>query len=501
MRKLTFADYKVLLEKAGLLVSANEKAALTQTVEYLTYDSKSVAAGTLFVCKGAAFKQQYLEESLKAGAIGYVSETIYDLEEDVPYLQVSDIRLAMPILAECFNDSPAKKLNLIGIGGTKGKSTTAYYTKAIIDDYMDATSGKESAILSSIDAYDGVVRREAKLTTPEAVELQEHFRHAVDSGITYFQMEVSAQALKYHRVDQVTFDIGMFLNISEDHISPVEHPDFEDYFTSKLIMFGCTKHAVINKDADLVDRVLEAAKVCEDITTFSLKDDTADVYGYDVHKDGDEIVFRARCKAFDEEFRLTMPGLFNVENALAAIAAMVIFDIPLEYIKSGLYRARSKGRMEMYTSKDKNLISVVDYAHNKLSFERLYSSVREEYPDYEIRAVFGCVGGKALNRRKELGEIAGQYAKKVYLTAIDPGYEPFEKICSEIGEHLEKQNCPYVVIEDRGEAIKTAIDESEGKTILLITGHGSETKINYGDHIVRCKCDVDYVKEFMAPLM
>lgn len=497
MQKYTLQDYKKILIEQDMLTEAYGDIG-AQEVSLVTYGSKEVVPGTLFICKGAAFKKEYLDEAISRGAICYVSEKKFDTKEDVPYILVSDIRKAMPYLAIHFYNEPAKDLKLVGIGGTKGKSTSAYYMKAVFDDYMEATGGKESGILSSIDTYDGVICEESRLTTPEAVELQKHFRNAVDSGITHFQMEVSAQALKYNRTDAVTFDVGMFLNISEDHISPVEHPDFEDYFSSKLLMFAQSKNAVINKDADFVERVLESAKVCERVVTFSTKDSSADVYGYDIHKAGDETVFMVKTAEFDEEFRLTMPGLFNVENALAVIAAAMILEIPLKYVHSGLYRARSKGRMELYASSDKSLIAVVDYAHNKLSFEKLYASMREEFPGYALVSVFGCVGGKALNRREELGKFVGQNAKKAYLTAIDPGAEPFEHICSEIGVHLAAAGCPYEAIEDRGQAIKKAVEEAEGKTVLLITGHGSGTKIHYSDHVVTTKTDMEYVKMYMA---
>lgn len=497
MQKYTLQDYKNILMQNGMLADTYGEIG-SQEVSLLTYGSKEVVPGTLFICKGAAFKKEYLDEAIRRGAICYVSEKKYDTEEDVPYILVRNIRTAMPQLAILFNNEPAKALTLVGIGGTKGKSTSAYYMKAVFDDYMEAIGGRESGILSSIDTYDGVICEESRLTTPEAVELQKHFRNAVDSGITHFQMEVSAQALKYNRTDAVTFDVGVFLNISEDHISPVEHPDFEDYFSSKLLMFAQSKNAVINKDADYIDRILDSAKVCKKVVTFSMKDASADVYGYNIHKDGDETVFMVKTKSFDEEFRLTMPGLFNVENALAVIATAMILNIPLQYVHSGLYRARSKGRMELYASRDKELIAVVDYAHNKLSFEKLYASMREEFPDYALVSVFGCVGGKALNRREELGKFVGKNAKKAYLTAIDPGAEPFEKICNEIGVHLKKAGCPYEAIEDRGQAIKRAIKEAEGKTVLLITGHGSGTKIHYADRVVTTKTDMEYVKMYMA---
>ncbi|MCB7302776.1 UDP-N-acetylmuramoyl-L-alanyl-D-glutamate--2,6-diaminopimelate ligase [Bariatricus massiliensis] len=497
-KKYTLGEYALLLENVRMMKEFYSDGQDDIVIDYLTYDSKQVTKNTLFICKGAAFKAEYLDEAVEKGAVAYVSEQKFDTKKDVPYLLVDDIRKAMPPLAEKFHNAPWKDLTIIGIGGTKGKSTSAYYMKAIVDDYMKATGGKESAVISSIDIYDGVITKESHITTPEAVELQEHFRHAVDSGITFAEMEVSSQALKYNRVDNMRLDVGIFLNISEDHISPIEHKDFEDYFASKLRIFASSDNAVVNLDADYAERILEAAKCSKKVLTFSIKDETADVYGYDIQKDGHETVFTVRTKDFDEEFRLTMPGLFNVENALAVIAASILVGIPLAYMKSGLYRARSSGRMELYASKDKKIIAVVDYAHNKLSFEKLFSSTRDEYPDYEIVSIFGCPGKKAFIRRRDLGTVAGQYSKKVYLTAEDPGYEPVEDISKDIAQYVEAQNCPYTMIEDRGEAIKAAIEEAEGKTILLITGKGNETRQKYGCEYLDCKSDVQYVKELLA---
>lgn len=498
MKKYNLNEYALLLQNKRMMKEFNSYGQEDMQVEYLTYDSKQVKKGTLFICKGAAFKAEYLDEAIEKGAVAYVAEKKYDTKKEVPYILVDDIRIAMPPMAEMFNNAAWKDLKIVGIGGTKGKSTSAYYMKAIVDDYMEAIGGKESAVISSIDVYDGVIKKESHITTPEAVELQEHFCHAVDSGITFAEMEVSSQALKYNRIDNMRLDVGVFLNISEDHISPIEHPDFEDYFASKLRIFKSSKYAVVNKDADFSDRIMEEAKICEKLMTFSMKDESADVYAYDVEKDGHETIFKVRTSEFDETFRLTMPGLFNVENALAVIAASMLLGIPREYMHSGLYRARSSGRMELYASQDKKVIAVVDYAHNKLSFEKLFSSTREEYPDYQIISIFGCPGKKALLRRRDLGTIAGQYAKKVFLVAEDPGAEPVEEISKDIAQYVEAQNCPYVMIEDRGEAIKTAIDEADGKTILLITGKGNETRQKYGAEYLDCKSDVQFVKEFLA---
>ncbi len=497
MKSYTLKQYADLLEQNDLLLCSELYGQEEKEAYILTYDSREVKADTIFICKGAAFKAEYLESAVEKGAILYISEKTYELKKEVPHLIVKDIRKAMPILADFFYNSAWEDLTVIGVGGTKGKSTSAYYMKAIVDDYMESLGEKESAVISSIDIYDGVSRVESHITTPEAVELQRHFRNAVKSGIRFVEMEVSSQALKYNRVDNLIFDVGIFLNISEDHISPIEHPDFQDYFESKMKMFAQTKHAVVNLDADFSDKVLEAAKAAEYFVTFSRIDESADYYGYNIRKEGHETLFSVRGKEFDEEFVLTMPGLFNVENALAVIAAADILHIPMKFIRSGLRRARSSGRMELYASKDKKIIAVVDYAHNKLSFEKLFSSTKEEYPDYAIVSIFGCPGKKAYIRRKDLGTIAGKYAKKVYLAAEDPGYEPVEDISRDIAQYVEAQNCPYDMIEDRGEAIRTAIEEADEKTILLITGKGNETRQKYGCEYLDCPSDVEYVKKYL----
>ena len=498
MKFYTMQDFVDRLEERGMLKDVELQGKGENVIKNLTYNSKEVTEDTLFICKGAAFKAVYLQESVEKGAIAYISEKTFELEKEVPYILVYDIRKAMSVLANMFYNNPWEDLHLVGVGGTKGKSTSVYYMKAIVDDYQEALGKKDSAVISSIDIYDGKTKVESHITTPEAVELQQHFRNALDCGMEYAQMEVSSQALKYNRVDDMQFDIGIFLNVSEDHISPIEHADFEDYLSSKMLMFAKTKTAVINLEADCIERILEEAKAAEEVITFSTKNPEADFYAYNIHKVGGETRFSVKCSAFDEEFVLTMPGLFNVENALGVIVAAVKLGIPTEYIHSGLLRARSSGRMELYASKDNQILAIVDYAHNKLSFEKLFSSMREEYPDYAIVAIFGCPGKKALIRRRDLGTVAGQYSKKVYLCAEDPGYEPVEEISRDIAQYVEAQNCPYEMIEDRGEAIKAAIESAEGKTLLLVTGKGGETRQKYGCEYLDCPSDVEYVLKYLA---
>jgi len=468
-----------------------------QTVDHVAYDSNKVMRNTLFVCKGAGFRETYLHDAVRKGAFAYISEVRYDAP--VPCLLVSDVKKALALAASMFFGEPAKGLCLTGITGTKGKSTTAYYIKYILDDYMRVQGKPESGIISSIDTYDGVIREESRLTTPESLELQMHFRNAVDSGIENMVMEVSSQALKYGRLHEVRFDAGVFLNISEDHISPIEHSDIEDYFASKLKIFSQCRTACVNVDSDRLPEIMEAAGAAERVLTFGIREG-ADIYGYNITKRGWDTVFRVKTDRFDREFVLTMPGLFNVENALAAIAVAYTLRIPEEHIYTGLRKARSSGRMEYFANKAKDRIVIVDYAHNKLSFAKLYETVKAEFPGMKIVTVFGCPGGKAYLRRKDLGLLAGLHSDKVYLTAEDPGPEETRTISEDIAQYVRQNNANCELIDDREEAVRDAILTSEPGTVILITGKGNETRQKYGNKYVPVLSDVELTKKYLAEL-
>ncbi|WP_242848937.1 glutamate ligase domain-containing protein [Syntrophomonas palmitatica] len=192
-----------------------------------------------------------------------------------------------------------------------------------------------------------------------------------------------------------------------------------------------------------------------------------------------------------------MPGLFNVENALAAIAVTYTLNIPEEYIYEGLKKARSSGRMEIYATKNRDKIIIVDYAHNKLSFNKLYESAKSEYPGRKIFTVFGCPGGKAQVRRRDLGLLSGLYSDKVFLTAEDPGDESVKDICEDIAQYVKVNNDNYKIIEDREEAIKESIMQTEANSLILITGKGNETRQKIGKEYIPCRSDVEAVKKYL----
>lgn len=501
MNKFSLKEYIELLENEGLLVKTEGcEDVLEREVNLLSYNSKEVEENTLFVVKGVSFKEEYLKEAIENGVFAYISENKFDV--DCPCILVTDIRRALSCTAAMYFNYPGEVLNVIGVGGTKGKSTTTYYIKSILDEYSKANNKKETAVISSIDTYDGVECFESHITTPESYDIHRHFYNALNSGMENLVMEVSSQALKIERVPDVFFDIGIFMNISEDHISPIEHPNFQDYYESKLKMFKNTKNAIVNMDADLASNTLAVARRdSARVFTFSMKSKDTDFYAYDIRKDGFNTIFKVHTPSYDEEFMLTMPGLFNVENALAAIATAWIMNVPVEYVKHGLEIARSSGRMEVFHTKDMKIIILVDYAHNKLSFEKLFSSTKEEYPDRRIVAIFGCPGKKALLRRKDLGTIAGQNSDFVYIVAEDPGAEPVIDISNDIAQYVKQYTSNYALIEERGEAIEDAVLKAEKEdkpTIILLTGKGRETRQKYGTEYLPCISDVEYTEKFLA---
>ena len=489
-------DYIQLLQKHSLLTNFSG-APLTREVSLVSCDSRQVVPGTLFICKGAHFKVEFLQSAMEQGAFAYIAEKPYE-GVDLPCLQVTNVRLTMALLADFYYNHPSSKLSVVGITGTKGKSSTTYYLKYIFDEYLAAKKQKPSGVVGGIETYDGVERFEAHLTTPEPLDLERHFANGVSTDMRYLTMEVSSQALKYDRVLNVEFAAAVFLNIGTDHISPIEHPDFEDYFSSKLRIFAQAAAACVNLDSDHADRVLEAArKSCSRMITFSTKDPSATIYGSQIRKVGGDILFKVKTPRYSREFRLTMPGLFNVQNALAALAVCEALGIPEQYAFAGLMKARVPGRMEIYSNADEKVSVIVDYAHNKLSFETLFQSVKEEYPGRRVVTIFGCPGYKAYDRRKDLGEISGKYSDLVILTEEDPGEEPVENICKDIAQYVEKEGCDYTIVPDRGEAIRQAVLGSQEPTIILLTGKGAETRQKRGIEYIDCPSDVEYSKQFL----
>jgi UDP-N-acetylmuramoyl-L-alanyl-D-glutamate--2,6-diaminopimelate ligase len=495
LKQFDLKNYANELQELGLLAEENLLNSEDTIVKGLEFNSKDVEPGTLFICKGANFKTDYLKEAIDRGAFAYVAESKQAVDEEIPYILVSDIRKAMAPMAEKFYNAPHEKLKIIGIGGTKGKTTTAYYVKAILDTYLEAEAKQPAGLISTIATFDGLTEKPSKNTTAEALILQRHLANAVEAGLEYVVMEVSSQALKYHRTDGIEFDVGIFLNIDEDHISPVEHPDFADYLASKAKMFKQTKQLIVNNETQEAAYIFEKALDAEHYYTFSLAEEKADYYADNIETVHLESNFTVQAADFTERYTLSMPGEFNIENALAAIAATNLLGISQEYAKEALSKVVVPGRMGVYSTPDKEIIAISDYAHNRLSFERLATSMQKAYPTYQLVSVFGAPGGKALGRREELGSVGGAYSDYVYITMDDPEYEDVQDISREIATYVEKEDTPYEIIEDRTEAIQKAIREAKEKTIVLAIGKGHETTMKIKGELVPMKSDNQVIEE------
>ena len=492
----TLNQFEALLESKDNLVC---KCGNDCKIEHLSYDNRELQNNTLFFCKGSSFKKEYLTSSLDKGVCAYVSETKFE-DVDIPCLIVKDIRKAMSACAVFHYDNPAAKMTAVGLTGTKGKTTVAYFIKACLDLYLEAQKKQRSALISTVATFVGNEKIPSRITTPEAIELQRKLAYAYEKNTEYLTMEVSSQGLKYGRVEGITYDIGCFLNIGYDHISSVEHPDFEDYFVSKMKIFDIAKTGVLNDDCDRCGEIKAYINGRIPYLTYSTKNKNADVYGYGIKKDGDYITFSVKTKEFNRIFKLSVPGLFNVENALCAIAVLSIIGIPYEYMYNGILNTAVEGRMELHRSHDNVYNAIVDFAHNTMSYEALAKSAKKEFPGKKIVFIFGCPGGKAINRRHDLGDTAGRYSDFVYITEDDTANESFESISSQIAKYVEATGCPYKIIEDRETAIRTALDEMGKESVLLIAGKGNETNQRtadgYKDYITDAGAVEKYYSEY-----
>lgn len=432
----------------------------------ITYNSKSCKYKTAFFAKGAHFKSEYIEDAINNGATLIISEKEYETK-NAGLVVVKDVRQAMVTVAESFFDKAYEKLKVIGITGTKGKTTTATYLNNILNEYVQTKTG----LLSTVETYTGARCEESHLSTPEAIELQRYIKEVSDNDLKFITMEVSSQAYKTKRIDKMPFDIGIFLNISEDHISPSEHPNFTDYLNSKLEFIKNSKIVIINSKTDYLESVLEAAKNAKKIITYGdeSKKDSVDYYYTNVRKENGLLTFEVFHGNSYETYSTKMVGIFNIENALASIIVAKELNVEYEYIKRGILNTTVSGRMNVFTKEDKTII--VDYAHNKLSFEKFFEAVKIEYPNSDIFAVFGAPGGKAYGRRRDMAEVASKYCKKIYITADDPQYEKIKDICLQISTYV---TVDYCIIEDRQEAIREAFNAMKKGDVLCLLAKGED---------------------------
>lgn len=495
-----------LLEQDGLLVGYDcPPQLLEHRFSHLSYSSADVTPDTFFICKGATFKEEYLRDAIAKGAGVYLAQSLYE-GVDCPHILVSDIRKAMSLVSIAFYQKAYRNFRVVGLTGTKGKTTTTYFMKNILDAFCrrnpQLCAAQKSAVLSTVEVDTGIEHHEAHLTTPESPDLQRYFAQTRDSGLPFLTMEVSSQAYKLSRVYGMDFDIGMFLNIGEDHIGPLEHTDFEDYFSCKLQLMEHCRTAIVNREMDHAQRVLEHARAhAQRVLTFGrletadLDDDDCWILR-DIQKEEQGFTFTTSHGLAQDSWRIRMAGRFNVENALAAILAAKALGVDDQSIREGLLQNEVQGRMNLF---EKDGVTVlVDYAHNFLSFQKLYESLKADYPGQRIVVVVGCPGGKAQLRRRDIGTLSGQNADYLYLTAEDPQFEDVRSICEEIASFVKPYGTPYEIIEDRAQAVEKAITTAQKGDVIVLAAKGEEVYQKVRGEYVYYESDLAIAKRLLS---
>lgn len=365
-------------------------------IKNISYYSRDISESTLFFCKGLNFKEEYLFDAKNRGANSYISEK--KLNIDLPYIIVKDIRKAMLEIARYFYDFPDKKIKTIGVTGTKGKSTTVTYIKSILDVYLLKNGKKTAGIISSINTYDGFENFKSTLTTPESIMLYRYLNNAVKAGLEYMIIESSSQAFKYYRMNNISLDVAIFLNIGDDHVSDIEHPTFEDYFNSKLQIFNNANFAIYNKGSDYIHKIENRIKKLNiPSETFSINKKTeTSLAEYTFLKSS--LRFTLNYKGEKILAEINQLGIYNIENAIAAIMVSKHFGVDNNLIQKGLINANIDAREKIIESIDKKYIMFISYAHNELSFDKAYEFIKIKYPEYRVVSIFGNSGKLARNR-------------------------------------------------------------------------------------------------------
>lgn len=459
-----------LLEKLEYeLVSGSED----MQIENVVYDSRKVTEGSLFICieGGTADGHTFIPDVVKKGAKALiVTKDVSGLlpaDADVTVIRVKDSRYALAFVSAAYFGHPAEKLKVIGITGTKGKTTTTYLVKSILEH-----AGHKVGLVGTIEAVIGQEHIPENNTTPESYVLQEYFAKMVEAGCDTVVMEVSSQGLMLHRTQGFVFDYGIFTNIEPDHIGPLEHKDFADYMHCKGLLFKQCRVGIVNcDDAHYQDVIRD--HTCK-IETFGFAEN-ADYRAQDLKLISGAgflgIDFKARGKV-NLDIELHAPGRFSVYNALCAIAICNHFGVTADEVKEALLQAHVKGRIELVKVSD-DFTLMIDYAHNAMALESLLTTLRE-YKPKRLVCLFGCGGNRSKLRRYEMGEVSGKLADLTVITSDNPRNEEPQAIIDDIKVGISKTDGKYVEIIDRKEAIAYVIRHGQPGDVIVLAGKGHE---------------------------
>lgn len=435
----------------------------------ICYDSRNIKPNCIFVClKGVKFDgHDYMNEAFSKGASVVVVQEDVDFK-NIPIIKVENTRKFLALASANFFGNPAKKLKTIAITGTKGKTTTSFMVRSILEK-----AGLKTGIIGTI----GVVMDEniTKLnnTTPESYEIHKNFKEMVDNGAKCVVMEVSSIGVKSYRSYGIDFDYAVFTNFSSDHIGENEHKDLDEYFKFKNMLFNNCKNAVVNLDDEKSEKII-SEHLC-DKKTFSLKSNS-DLKAENINliNNGGEIGVTFDFSGFinSNNIKIKIPGVFNVYNAMAASLVCKLIGVSDENIKLGLSETKVKGRVEPINISDDYAL-FIDYAHNAVSMENILATFKEYNPKRLI-TMFGAGGNRPKIRRYEMGETSGKFSDLSVITSDNPRNENPLDIIEDIKLGINKTNGKYIVIPDRKEAIEYCIKNAEKGDIIVLAGKGHE---------------------------
>ena len=475
-----------LFEKIEYTVLAGNASSVD--VRCIEYNSMKIRGGELFVCLPGARVDghSFAKSAYNAGCRAFLCERPVELPSDAFIAVTPDTRSALAEISATFYGYPAEKLHIIGVTGTKGKTTTALLIQSILEN-----SGIPCAYIGSNGVIINGRHVETVNTTPESRELQHYFATMVAEGVTHAAIEVSSQALEHNRVQGLDFDVCIFTNLSPDHIGEGEHASFEEYRDAKRKLFSdyVTKLAVINADDEASEYMVRGAGV--PTVTFSMKGD-ADFSGSgcEIYRDETSLGITFACESGGTITKVTMrtPGLFSASNGLAAIAACSYFGVSVESSAEILARTPVNGRFEVVDGLAGRTF-IVDYAHNGLSLTSALKVLRQ-YDPTRLICVFGSVGGRTRGRRRELAEAASALADYCIITSDNPDFEEPSEITDEIVNYFDKST-PYEVIVDREKAVRRAVSMAEVGDIVLFAGKGHERyQLVRGEKVPFCERDI-----------
>ena len=402
-------------------------------IQDITYDSRKSKAGSIFVAiKGETIDgHKFAPKAYENGCrIFIVSENV-SLPSDAIIIEVENSRIALSQASNAFFGKPSQQLTVIGVTGTKGKTTTTNFIKQTLE-----SSGIKTGVIGTNGAFYCDIQEETINTTPESYELHRIFKNMLNHGVQCVCMEVSSGGLMMHRVNDIDFDIAVFTNISPDHIGPKEHKSFQDYLSCKAQLFSMAKISIINADdAHAEDIISVANKAKSKVLTFGLAEDfdysASDIsYSNAISSLETDFLCKEKSTNLSIPYSITSPGIFSVYNALTVIATCRALNLSHETIKKALKTAQVSGRVEVINILPASPI-VLDYAHNKVSLTNLLETL-QLYKPKRLLCLFGSIGGRATMRRKELGDVAAKYADIAIVTSDNPDFEDPEQII-EIG--------------------------------------------------------------------